>query len=73
MPEREHIFNSIKEQLREVPDVAVVTTSLRKAASINEMPSIPLIDLGAWDDIYEYLIIARKDVYNVGTIEIVSA
>jgi len=46
MSERERILQTIKAHLREVAGIAVVTRSLRKAASINEMPSVTLIDLG---------------------------
>ncbi|MDQ7785750.1 MAG: hypothetical protein RDU20_22910 [Desulfomonilaceae bacterium] len=46
MSERERILHTIKAHLREIPGMAVVTRSLRKAASVNEMPSVALIDLG---------------------------
>ncbi len=46
MSEHEQILQKIKARLRQVPGIAIVTRSLRKASSINEMPSVTLIDLG---------------------------
>ncbi|MFH1114794.1 MAG: hypothetical protein V1792_12840 [Pseudomonadota bacterium] len=49
MSGRERILQAIKAGLRDLPGPPVISRSLRKAASVGEMPSVTLIDLG--DDV----------------------
>jgi NADPH:quinone reductase-like Zn-dependent oxidoreductase len=46
MKEREHILQSLKETLRHIPAVAVVTRNRRKASTLREMVALCIMDMG---------------------------